>query len=266
MGCVIFYDLFVVYIVQVMVGVFGMLLVVFCGMLVIVGFVVDEVLLLEEDGGYLGLCLFVEYFVFFDKFYFFDLLLFGVFVDGQVFYLYLVFDCVLMVCLYLQVEDFQFGCVLVINFFLWILELLCLDGICSEYCLVVDSYCENSVEIYSICVVCLVVGSIVQLVLVYYGCCYDSYFGMFYWYVWCIVGLILNWLGSDLLLSLVDIGFDLLCEILVFSLIVELLCINCYLVECLGVGIVLGFEWFGLVVVVCLCNVFSVQSQLCLDG
>ncbi|MGV8719906.1 type VI secretion system baseplate subunit TssF, partial [Pseudomonas aeruginosa] len=49
-----------------------------------------------------------------------------------------------------------------------------------------------------------------------------------------------NRLGSDLLLSLVDTGFDPLREAPAFSLTAELLCTNRYLAERLGAGTALG--------------------------
>ncbi|MCL8040928.1 type VI secretion system baseplate subunit TssF, partial [Pseudomonas aeruginosa] len=95
------------------------------------------------------------------------------------------------------------------------------DGTRSEYRLVADSHRENSVEIHSIRAVRSVAGSTVQPVPAYYGCRHDSHLGTLYWHARRIAGLTPNRLGSDLLLSLVDTGFDPLREAPAFSLTAE---------------------------------------------
>ncbi|WP_179359043.1 type VI secretion system baseplate subunit TssF, partial [Pseudomonas aeruginosa] len=125
---------------------------------------------------------------------------------------------------------------------------------------------ENSVEIHSIRAVRSVAGSTVQPVPAYYGCRHDSHLGTLYWHARRIAGLTPNRLGSDLLLSLVDTGFDPLREAPAFSLTAELLCTNRYLAERLGAGTALGFERPGPVAAARLRNAPSAQSQPRLDG
>lgn len=232
----------------------------------IVGFAADEALLPEEDGGHPGLRLLAEYFAFPDKFHFFDLPLSGALADGQTLYLYLVFDRAPTARLHLQAEDFQLGCAPAINLFPRTSEPLRPDGTRSEYRLVADSHRENSVEIHSIRAVRSVAGSTVQPVPAYYGCRHDSHLGTLYWHARRIAGLTPNRLGSDLLLSLVDTGFDPLREAPAFSLTAELLCTNRYLAERLGAGTALGFERPGPVAAARLRNAPSAQSQPRLDG
>lgn len=76
-------------------------------------------------------------------------------------------------------------------------------------------------EIHSIRAVRSVAGSTVQPVPAYYGCRHDSHLGTLYWHARRIAGLTPNRLGSDLLLSLVDTGFDPLREAPAFSLTAE---------------------------------------------
>lgn len=188
------------------------------------------------------------------------------FVDGQTLYLYLVFDRAPTARLHLQAEDFQLGCAPAINLFPRTSEPLRPDGTRSEYRLVADSHRENSVEIHSIRAVRSVAGSTVQPVPAYYGCRHDSHLGTLYWHARRIAGLTPNRLGSDLLLSLVDTGFDPLREAPAFSLTAELLCTNRYLAERLGAGTALGFERPGPVAAARLRNAPSAQSQPRLDG
>ncbi|RPV21221.1 type VI secretion system baseplate subunit TssF [Pseudomonas aeruginosa] len=197
---------------------------------------------------------------------FFDLPLSGALADGQTLYLYLVFDRAPTARLHLQAEDFQLGCAPAINLFPRTSEPLRPDGTRSEYRLVADSHRENSVEIHSIRAVRSVAGSTVQPVLAYYGCRHDSHLGTLYWHARRIAGLTPNRLGSDLLLSLVDTGFDPLREAPAFSLTAELLCTNRYLAERLGAGTALGFERPGPVAAARLRNAPSAQSQPRLDG
>ena len=213
-----------------------------------------------------GLRLLAEYFAFPDKFHFFDLPLSGALADGQALYLYLVFDRAPTARLHLQAEDFQLGCAPAINLFPQTSEPLRPDGTRSEYRLVADSHRENSVEIHSIRAVRSVAGSTVQPVPAYYGCRHDSHLGTLYWHARRIAGLTPNRLGSDLLLSLVDTGFDPLRETPAFSLTAELLCTNRYLAERLGAGTALGFERPGPVAAARLRNAPSAQSQPRLDG
>ncbi|HGN8712533.1 TPA: type VI secretion system baseplate subunit TssF, partial [Pseudomonas aeruginosa] len=201
-----------------------------------------------------------------DKFHFFDLPLSGALADGQTLYLYLVFDRAPTARLHLQAEDFQLGCAPAINLFPRTSEPLRPDGTRSEYRLVADSHRENSVEIHSIRAVRSVAGSTVQPVPAYYGCRHDSHLGTLYWHARRIAGLTPNRLGSDLLLSLVDTGFDPLREAPAFSLTAELLCTNRYLAERLGAGTALGFERPGPVAAARLRNAPSAQSQPRLDG
>ncbi|CAL5242833.1 hypothetical protein PASLES2_14465 [Pseudomonas aeruginosa] len=247
MGCAILYDLLAAHAVQVMAGAPGTPPAALRGLPEIVGFAADEALLPEEDGGHPGLRLLAEYFAFPDKFHFFDLPLSGALADGQTLYLYLVFDRAPTARLHLQAEDFQLGCAPAINLFPRTSEPLRPDGTRSEYRLVADSHRENSVEIHSIRAVRSVAGSTVQPVPAYYGCRHDSHLGTLYWHARRIAGLTPNRLGSDLLLSLVDTGFDPLREAPAFSLTAELLCTNRYLAERLGAGTALGFErpWAG---------------------
>ena len=121
-------------------------------------------------------------------------------------------------------------------------------------------------EIHSIRAVRSVAGSTVQPVPAYYGCHHDSHLGTLYWHARRIAGLTPNRLGSDLLLSLVDTGFDPLREAPAFSLTAELLCTNRYLAERLGAGTALGFERPGPVAAARLRNAPSAQSQPRLDG
>ncbi|MGV8340468.1 type VI secretion system baseplate subunit TssF, partial [Pseudomonas aeruginosa] len=85
-----------------------------------------------------------------------------------------------------------------------------------------------------------VAGSTVQPVPAYSGCSPESQPGKLYWHPRRNAGLTQNRLGSDLLLSLVDTGFDPLREAPAFSLTAELLCTNRYLAERLGAGTALG--------------------------
>ncbi|HGQ7335964.1 TPA: type VI secretion system baseplate subunit TssF [Pseudomonas aeruginosa] len=266
MGCAILYDLLAAHTVQVMAGAPGTPPAALRGLPEIVGFAADEALLPEEDGGHPGLRLLAEYFAFPDKFHFFDLPLSGALADGQALYLYLVFDRAPTARLHLQAEDFQLGCAPAINLFPRTSEPLRPDGTRSEYRLVADSHRENSVEIHSIRAVRSVAGSTVQPVLAYYGCRHDSHLGTLYWHARRIAGLTPNRLGSDLLLSLVDTGFDPLREAPAFSLTAELLCTNRYLAERLGAGTALGFERPGPVAAARLRNAPSAQSQPRLDG
>ncbi|MCO3740667.1 type VI secretion system baseplate subunit TssF [Pseudomonas aeruginosa] len=252
--------------VQVMAGAPGTPPAALRGLPEIVGFAADEALLPEEDGGHPGLRLLAEYFAFPDKFHFFDLPLSGALADGQTLYLYLVFDRAPTARLHLQAEDFQLGCAPAINLFPRTSEPLRPDGTRSEYRLVADSHRENSVEIHSIRAVRSVAGSTVQPVPAYYGCRHDSHLGTLYWHARRIAGLTPNRLGSDLLLSLVDTGFDPLRETPAFSLTAELLCTNRYLAERLGAGTALGFERPGPVAAARLRNAPSAQSQPRLDG
>lgn len=266
MGCAILYDLLAAHTVQVMAGAPGTPPAALRGLPEIVGFAADEALLPEEDGGHPGLRLLAEYFAFPDKFHFFDLPLSGALADGQTLYLYLVFDRAPTARLHLQAEDFQLGCAPAINLFPRTSEPLRPDGTRSEYRLVADSHRENSVEIHSIRAVRSVAGSTVQPVPAYYGCRHDSHLGTLYWHARRIAGLTPNRLGSDLLLSLVDTGFDPLREAPAFSLTAELLCTNRYLAERLGAGTALGFERPGPVAAARLRNAPSAQSQPRLDG
>ncbi|MBG5597581.1 type VI secretion system baseplate subunit TssF [Pseudomonas aeruginosa] len=266
MGCAILYDLLAAHTVQVMAGAPGTPPAALRGLPEIVGFAADEALLPEEDGGHPGLRLLAEYCAFPDKFHFFDLPLSGALADGQTLYLYLVFDRAPTARLHLQAEDFQLGCAPAINLFPRTSEPLRPDGTRSEYRLVADSHRENSVEIHSIRAVRSVAGSTVQPVPAYYGCRHDSHLGTLYWHARRIAGLTPNRLGSDLLLSLVDTGFDPLREAPAFSLTAELLCTNRYLAERLGAGTALGFERPGPVAAARLRNAPSAQSQPRLDG
>ena len=117
-------------------------------------------------------------------------------------------------------------------------------------------------EIHSIRAVRSVAGSTVQPVPAYYGCRHDSHLGTLYWHARRIAGLTPNRLGSDLLLSLVDTGFDPLREAPAFSLTAELLCTNRYLAERLGAGTALGFERPGPVAAARLRDDASARRQI----
>ncbi len=234
----------------------------------LVGFADDQALLPEEDGLHPGLRLLAEYFSFPDKFAFFDIPIQPPSVGGR--------DCVLVIAfdrappgrLNLQRDDLQLGCAPVINLFPRTSEPLRPDGTRSEYRLVADAHRESSVEIHSIRAMRAASPRGVIPVPAYYGHAHGGYGpgSRLYWHARRVQGMTPNRLGTDLLLSLVDTGFDPLLDAPEYSLTAELLCTNRHLAENLPAGTRLGFERPGPVARASLRNPPTPQSLPRLSG
>lgn len=232
----------------------------------VVGFADDQALLPEEDGVHPGLRLLAEYFAFPEKFHFFDVPLDPRQVEGNSLYLYLVFDRPAPTHLFLQASDIALGCTPAINLFRRTSEPLRPDGRSSEYRLVADSHRENSVEIHSIrSLRSLGADGVVRPLAPYYGSQHGSGAAL-YWHARRIHGLTPNRLGSDLLVSLVDPGFNPLKQGWDFSLSADLLCTNRHLAQSLAAGTQLSFERPGAPASARLVNPPSAQGVPNLDG
>ncbi|MEE1924049.1 type VI secretion system baseplate subunit TssF [Pseudomonas sp. 148P] len=232
----------------------------------VVGFADDQALLPDEDGVHPGLRLLAEYFAFPEKFHFFDVPVDPSRVEGNSLYLYLVFDRPAPPHLHLQASDIVLGCAPAINLFRRTSEPLRPDGRSSEYRLVADSHRENSVEIHSIrSLRALGSDGTLRPLAPYYGSQHNSA-ATLYWHARRINGLTPNRLGSDLLLSLVDPGFDPLRQAWNFSLSAELLCTNRHLAQSLPAGTQLSFERPGAPASARLVNPPSSQGVPHLDG
>ncbi|MDU9389016.1 type VI secretion system baseplate subunit TssF [Pseudomonas sp. zfem002] len=232
----------------------------------VVGFADEQALLPDEDGVHPGLRLLAEYFAFPEKFHFLDVPVDPTHVEGNSLYLYLVFDRPAPPHLYLQASDIALGCAPAINLFRRTSEPLRPDGRSSEYRLVADSHRENSVEIHSIrSMRALGADGVVRPLAPYYGSQHGSATTL-YWHARRIHGLTPNRIGSDLLVSLVDPGFDPLRQAWNFSLSAELLCTNRHLAQSLAAGTALSFERPGAPASARLVNPPSSQGVPSLDG
>ncbi|OEC34820.1 type VI secretion system protein ImpG [Pseudomonas cuatrocienegasensis] len=209
----------------------------------IVGFAADQALLPDEDGQHPGLRLLAEYFTFPEKFAFFDIPFTPPTVGNQC-RVIITFDRALGSRLHLQPSELRLGCAPAINLFPRTSEPLRPDGTRSEYRLVADAHRENSVEIHSIRSVRCVSAKGVQALPAYYGHSHgqDQAGRDLYWHARRVQGLTPNRLGTDLLLSLVDSGFDPLQDAPEYSLTADLRCTNRHLAERLPAGTRLGFE------------------------
>ena len=234
----------------------------------LVGFADDQALLPEEDGQHPGLRLLAEYFTFPDKFAFFDIPIQPPATGSR--------DCTLVIAFdrapagrpHLQADDLRLGCAPVINLFPRTSEPLRPDGTRSEYRLVADAHRESSVEIHSIRSVRAASPRGVSPVPAYYGHAHGA--GApgagLYWHARRVQGMSPNRRGTDMLLSLVDTGFDPLLDAPEYSLTAELLCTNRHLAENLQAGTRLGFERPGPVARASLRNPPSPQSLPRLTG
>ena len=232
----------------------------------VVGFADDQALLPEEDGVHPGLRLLTEYFAFPEKFHFFDVPLDPSRIDGNSLDLYLVFDRPTPPHLHLQASDIALGCVPAINLFRRTSEPLRPDGKNSEYRLVADAHRENSVEIHSIRGMrTLSADGVVRPIAPYYGSQHGSKAQM-YWHARRINGLTPNRIGSDILVSLVDPGFNPRRQSWDFSLSADLLCTNRHLAQSLAAGTALAFERPGAPATARLVNPPSSQGVPNLDG
>ena len=232
----------------------------------VVGFADDQALLPEEDGVHPGMRLLAEYFAFPEKFHFFDVPVASRRVEGRSLYLTIVFDCPAPPHLYLQASDIALGCAPAINLFQRTSEPLRPDGRSSEYRLVADSHRENSVEIHSIRGMrTLSADGRVRPVAPYYGSQHAGSAEL-YWHARRISGLTPNRVGSDMLVSLVDPGFDPQRQQWDFSLSADLLCTNRHLAQSLPAGTRLAFERPGAPASARLVNSPSTQGVPSLDG
>lgn len=232
----------------------------------VVGFADDQALLPEEDGVHPGLRLLAEYFAFPEKFHFFDVPLDPRRIEGNSLDLYLVFDRPAPAHLFLQASDFALGCAPAINLFRRTSEPLRPDGRSSEYRLVADSHRENSVEIHSIRGMrSLSADGVVRPLAPYYGNQHDST-ATRYWHARRIQGLTANRIGTDMMISLVDPGFEPLSQSWDFSLSADLLCTNRHLAQSLAAGTQLSFERPGAPASARLVNPPSSQGEPGLDG
>lgn len=232
----------------------------------VVGFADDQALLPEEDGVHPGMRLLAEYFAFPEKFHFFDVPVASRRVEGRSLYLTIVFDCPAPPHLYLQASDIALGCAPAINLFQRTSEPLRPDGRSSEYRLVADSHRENSVEIHSIRGMrTLSADGRVRPVAPYYGSQHAGSAEL-YWHARRISGLTPNRVGSDMLVSLVDPGFDPQRQQWDFSLSADLLCTNRHLAQSLPAGTRLAFERPGAPASARLVNSPSSQGVPSLDG
>lgn len=234
----------------------------------LVGFADDQALLPDEDGQHPGLRLLAEYFAFPDKFAFFDLPLQPPATGGRECRVVIAFDRAPNGRPHLQASDLQLGCAPAINLFPRTSEPLRPDGTRSEYRLVADAHRENSVEIHSIRRVRATSARGVSAVPAYYGQVRDdlSSSAGLYWHGRRVQGMAPNRRGTDLLLSLVDTGFDPLLDAPEYSLTAELLCTNRHLAENLPAGTRLGFERPGPVARATLRNPPTPQSLPRLSG
>lgn len=232
----------------------------------VVGFADDQALLPEEDGVHPGMRLLAEYFAFPEKFHFFDVPVASRRAEGRSLYLTIVFDCPAPPHLYLQASDIALGCAPAINLFQRTSEPLRPDGRSSEYRLVADSHRENSVEIHSIRGMrTLSADGRVRPVAPYYGSQHAGSAEL-YWHARRISGLTPNRVGSDMLVSLVDPGFDPQRQQWDFSLSADLLCTNRHLAQSLPAGTRLAFERPGAPASARLVNSPSSQGVPSLDG
>lgn len=239
-----------------------------------VGLESDEALLPEAGDGHPALRLLIEYFACPLKFQFFDIdcsslqqpaLAAGEGWDDSE--LFLVFNRRPRRELALKADDLRLGCAPVVNLFDRTSEPLRIDGRQTQYRLVADLHRERSTEIHSIeQVSCGDAGQPDQdaILTPYFSCAHGQAEGR-YWHARREPSVRRDVPGTDLMLSLVDTGFDPE-QAQSTVLYAKLLCTSRGLAEQLGADAALDIEDSGPLARVNLLHKPSRQVQPALDG
>ncbi|WP_035056425.1 type VI secretion system baseplate subunit TssF [Andreprevotia chitinilytica] len=213
-----------------------------------VGFDPTEALLPPEDGQHPAYRLLVEYFACPEKFAFFDIPVRVPADATDTLDIVIPFDQAPAGRISVQREDFELGCVPVVNLFPRTSEPLRPDSTRSEYRVIADAYRENSVEIYAIRALRAGTDKGATIVPPYFALMHGSHSHSaasgLYWHARRVNGLTPNRRGSDMLLTLVDTHFNP-ADAPAKTLTAELLCTNRSLAESLPPGSRLSFELPG---------------------
>lgn len=226
--------------------------IVLCKLLIVqVGFVEDDVLIDYLVKLYFVYWLFIEYFVFFDKFDFVDfdfVVIVCVLGCCQCVMLYLVLQDVCsdlyVVCLFelLMVSYFWLFCMLIVNLFCQYGELICIMYCVVLYLVIVEVWCVFVYEVYLIDLVKFVWQQVYEELVIEFWLFYLLYYGEvvwigYYWFVWCNDWVVQKSFGYEIEILIVDIDFELML-LQIDMLSFDFICMNCDLL----VMLVFGFE------------------------
>lgn len=230
------------------------------------GFGADEALLPDVDTGHPAHRLLTEYFAFPEKFAFVEIGPLPRMDTGQDLDILIALDKAPPTRLSLQPKYFALGCTPVVNLFPRTSEPLRPDAGKSEYRLVGDAHRERNTEIYAVRRVHATDGSQTRELPGYFdyrhGQARDE---TSFWHARRVASLRSDLPGTDILLSFVDVEFDLSLPV-TNTLTAELLCTNRRLAENLPAGALLSLEMAGPVARASLLHKPSPQTMPQLSG